>query len=138
MTDELKGKKIAVEEEASDKDYDGWLRRAAVTLACAVCLAVGGAALAPAGAVARAASSCGSKDIAVKEAGKTLTVPVSRITVSGGATCKQADVVIRGVLLKEVPKGWKVTDGTFKVPHGLVAQQAVNGGKTIRFATIGH
>jgi hypothetical protein len=114
------------------------VRRAVAILACAASLVGGAAAIAPAGASARATTSCGSKDVAVKEAGKTLTVPVSRIAVSGGATCKQADAVIRGVLLKEVPKGWKVTTGTFKVPHGLVAQEAVNGSKTVRFATVGH
>ena len=113
------------------------LRRAAAILACAASLAGATAAVAPAGALARAASSCGSKDIAVKEAGKTLSVPVSRITVSGGATCRQADAVIRGVLLKELPAGWKLTKATFKVPHGLVAQQVVNGRKTVRFATVG-
>jgi hypothetical protein len=112
-------------------------RRTVAMLACAASLAAGAAALGPAGAAARAPSSCGSKDVAVKEAGKTLTVPVSRITVSGGATCKQAYAVIRGVLLKEVPKGWKVSRGGFKVPHGLVAQQAVDGHKVVRFATIG-
>jgi hypothetical protein len=113
------------------------VRRAAAILACAASLAGGVAAVAPPGAAARATSSCGSKNIAVKEGGKTLTVPVSLITVSGGVTCKQADAVIRGVLLKEVPKGWKVTDATFKVPRGLVAQQAVKGGETIKFATVG-
>ncbi len=113
------------------------LRRTAAILVCAASLAGGAAGIAPVGAVARAASSCGSKEIAVREAGKTLTVPVSRITVSGGATCRQAYAVIRGVLLKEVPKGWKASLADFTVPHGLVAQQAVNGRRTIRFATIG-
>ena len=113
------------------------VRRAAAMLACAASLAGGVAAVAPAGAAARAARSCSSKNVAVKKGGKTLSVPVSLITVSGGATCKEAITVIRGVLLKEVPKGWKVTEATFKVPHGLVAQQAVKGGETIKFATVG-
>ena len=108
-----------------------------VALACLASLAAGAGIIAPAGAAAQATSSCGSREIAVKAAGETLMVPVSLISVSGGATCKQAVAVVRGVLLKDVPKGWKVSTGTFKVPHGLVAQQAVNGTKTVRFATVG-
>jgi hypothetical protein len=106
-------------------------------LACLMVLVGALWAVGPAGAAAGGRTSCGSKEIAIREGGKTLQAAASRISVSGGATCKQAVTVIRGVLLKEVPKGWKVKTGGFKVPRGLVAQQAVNGKKTIRFATVG-
>jgi hypothetical protein len=105
-------------------------------LACAASLAVA-AALTPTASAAPPARSCGSKEIAVREAGKTLTVPVSRITVSGAVTCKQAYTVIGAVLRKDIPKGWKVTTGAFNVPRGLVARQAVDGSKKIWFATVG-
>jgi hypothetical protein len=115
------------------------LKRAAAVLGCVASLA-GPAALAPAGAAAAPkAMSCGARSIKVPvKGGKAVTTPVSLIRVEGGATCAEATAVIRGVLTKELPKGWKVTKGNFKVPHGLTPQVAVNGHKKVTFALPGY
>jgi hypothetical protein len=113
------------------------LRRATAVLGCAASLA--GAALAP-GAVAAApkAKSCGSKSISVAiKGGKTTTFSASMIRAEGGATCAEAVRVIRGVVTKNLPRGWTVSRGNFKVPHGLVPQVAVNGRKKVKFALVG-
>ena len=114
------------------------LGRGAAIAACAASLAGGAAALAPAAASARAASSCGSKTISVaQKGGKTVTVPVSRISVEGGATCAEASTVIRGALVHKPPSGWVVREGHFKVPSGLTAEIATKGGKTVKYSLAG-
>jgi hypothetical protein len=70
--------------------------------------------------------------------GKSLTVPVSRIRVEGGATCHEAVTVIRGALTKNLPGGWVLRHGNFKVPQGLTAQMATKGAKKVGYATVGH
>jgi hypothetical protein len=104
-------------------------------LATVASLAVGAAALGPTSA---SASSCGSKTIAASaKGGKKVTFPVSRIQVSGGATCKVAYSVIRGYVLHQTPKGWRVTQGTFDVPQGLTGEVATKGKMMVRFALVG-
>jgi hypothetical protein len=106
-------------------------------LATVVSLAGTGAALGPAAASA-AGKSCGAKSIAVSAGGgKTARVAVSLIKVSGGATCAQATTVISGYVLHKTPKGWIVKQGTYAVPHGLTAEEATMGKKTVRFALVG-
>jgi hypothetical protein len=115
------------------------LKRGAAVLGCAASLAWSAAALTPATATAAPrAQSCGSKVIIVPvKGGQATKVPASRIRVEGGATCKDAYAVIRGVVAKKLPKGWTVTHGNFKVPAGLVPQVAVNGHKKVMFALPG-
>src|SRR3954453_20559831 len=115
------------------------LKRGAAILGCAASLAGAGTAIAPGIAPAAVKSTnCGSKAIIVPvKAGKTTKVPASRIRVEGGATCKDAYAVIRGVVTKELPKGWTVSHGNFNVPKGLVPQVAVNGHKKVMFALPG-
>jgi hypothetical protein len=109
--------------------------RTVAILGCTVALV--GAALAP-GASAQGGTSCGSRTIAVSaKGGKTVTVPVSRIRVEGGATCKEAIHVIGGFVKHDVPDGWAVGPGAFKVPRGLHAEIATNGHKKVKFALIG-
>jgi hypothetical protein len=104
-------------------------------LATVASLAGGAAALGPASA---SAASCGSKTIAVSaKGGKKVTFPVSRIQASGGATCKVAYAVIRGYVLHQTPSGWRVTQGTFDVPHGLTPEVATKGKMMVRFALVG-
>jgi hypothetical protein len=104
-------------------------------LATVASLAVGAAALGPASATA---ASCGSKTIAVSsKGGKTVTFPVSRIQVSGGATCKVAYKVIRGYVLHQTPSGWRVRQGTFEVPRGLTPEVATKGKMLVQFALVG-
>jgi hypothetical protein len=113
-------------------------RRGAAVLACAFAL-LGAVLLTGAGAAsADNSTSCGSKTISVKAGGgKSVQVAASRIQVEGGATCKTAYAVIRGVVTKNVPKGWTVHEGGFKVPRGLVAQEAKKGKMTVEFALVG-
>jgi hypothetical protein len=113
-------------------------RRAAATLGCAAALA-GSALVGAPGAAAHApgAQACGSRTIAVHAGGKTTHVAVSRIRAEGGATCKVAIAVIRGVVTKKLPRGWSVSEGNFKVPHGLTAQIAVKGKMKVKFALPG-
>jgi hypothetical protein len=112
--------------------------RGIAVLACAASLAGMATVLAPASASARAATSCGSKTIAVPVKGhKALSVPISRISVEGGATCAEAYAVIRGSLVKKLPAGWTVGPGHFTVPHGLTAQTAKKGKKIVDYATVG-
>ena len=114
------------------------LRRGAAALACTASLAATATALAPGTAVAAGAKSCGSRTISVSaKGGKAVEVPVSRITVEGGATCKEAIAVIGGALKKQVPHGWTVREGSFKVPRGLTAQIATKGAKTVKYETVG-
>jgi hypothetical protein len=106
-------------------------------LGCAVAsifaVAFPGAASAAAGG-----TSCGSRTIAVSaKGGKTVTVPVSRIRVEGGATCQEAIMVIRGFVKHEIPDGWAVGPGAFNVPHGLHAEIATNHHKKVKFALVG-
>jgi hypothetical protein len=113
-------------------------RRAAAILACAVSLAGTTTVLAPGTALAHAASSCGSKSIKVsQQGGKSVDVAVSRIRVEGGATCAEAYKVIRGAVTKELPRGWVLGPGNFKVPPGLTAEVAVNGHKKVKYAVVG-
>jgi hypothetical protein len=112
-------------------------RRSAALLACVATLGATAVAATPA-AGAPAAHSCGSRTIAVSaKGGKSVTFPVSRIRVEGGATCQEAIAVIRGFVLKKLPKGWAVGPGAFKVPPGLRAQIATNGHKKVKFALVG-
>jgi hypothetical protein len=114
------------------------LGRGVALLACTASLAGTASVLAPSSASARAATSCGAKTIQVPVKGqKTLSVPISRISVAGGATCAEAYAVIRGTLTKKLPAGWTVGPGHFTVPHGLTAQTAKKGKKTVNFATVG-
>jgi hypothetical protein len=114
------------------------LRHVAVVLACSASLAATATAVVPAAAAPPAASSCGATSITVKHSGgKPVSVPVSRITVEGGATCAEAYQVIRGALAKKPPQGWAVTEANFKVPHGLNAMVAVNGHKKVKYALVG-
>jgi hypothetical protein len=114
------------------------LGRKLTILATAASLAGAGAAVGPATASAHAGgTSCGSKTIAVPAGGKTVRVAASRITVSGGATCGQADTVIKGYVQHKTPKGWTVKEGTFAVPHGLTAETAKKGKMTVQFALVG-
>ncbi len=115
------------------------LGRGVAILACAASLAGTAATLAPGTALAAGgATSCGSKTITVAaKGGKSTQVAVSRISVAGGATCRQAYTVIAGVVTKEVPKGWTIEHGHFHVPHGLTAQVATKGAMTIKFALVG-
>jgi hypothetical protein len=114
------------------------LGRKLAVLATLASLAGTGAALAPAAASAHAGKSCGSKTIAVSAGGgKKVKVAVSLIKVSGGATCAQASTVISAYVLHQTPKGWTVKEGTFAVPHGLTAETATMGKKTIQFALVG-
>jgi len=120
------------------------LGRKLAILATAASLAGGGAALGPASASAHvggnamAGGSCGSRTISVpSKTGKPLTVPVSRIQVSGGATCKTAATVIRGYVLHQIPSGWKVRQGTFDVPRGLTPEMATKGKMLVKFALVG-
>jgi hypothetical protein len=109
----------------------------AAILACAAALA-GTVATAPVTAAAPAAHSCASTTIEVSQkGGKAVTVPVSRIRVEGGATCKEALAVIRGFVTKDLPSGWAIGRGNFKVPHGLVPEIATNGHKKVKFALVG-
>ena len=113
-------------------------KRGAAILGCAASLAGTTIAIGPGTAAAAGAKACGSKSISVKgTAGKTTHVAASRIRVEGDATCADAYQVIRGVVTKNLPKGWTVTRGNFKVPHGLVPQVAVNGRKKVMFALPG-
>jgi hypothetical protein len=114
-------------------------RRVAAILACTASLAGTATALAPGtAAAAPAASNCGSKSIKVPQKGsKTVYVAVSRIRVEGGATCAEAFKVIRGAVTKNLPSGWTLGRGKFKVPEGLTAQVAVNGHKKVEFALVG-
>jgi hypothetical protein len=114
------------------------LRRAAVVLVCSASLAGTAAVVVPPAAAAPAASSCGATSITVKHGGgKPVSVPVSRITVEGGATCAEAYKVIRGALAKKPPQGWTVSEANFKVPPGLNAMVAVNGHKRVKYALVG-
>jgi hypothetical protein len=117
------------------------LTRWSAVLGCVAALSASTAALAPTALAAPAghgAKSCGSKTIAVQSRnGKVTRFPVSRIRVEGGATCAEAVRVIRGVVTKHLPPGWTASRGNFKVPHGLTAQQAVNGKKRVKFALPG-
>jgi hypothetical protein len=113
-------------------------RRGVAIVACAASAAGTITTLAPGAASARTASSCGAKTIEVPlKSGKPLHVPVSRIRVEGGATCREAYAVIRGAVTKKLPKGWVVRRGNFQVPNGLTAQTAKNGSKTIKYAVVG-
>jgi hypothetical protein len=114
-------------------------KRGAAILGCAASLAGFGASLAPGIAPAAVKStSCGSKVIVVPVNGGTATkVPVSRIRTEGGASCKVAYAVIRGVVTKKLPKGWTVAHGNFNVPKGLVPQVAVKGHMKVMFALPG-
>jgi len=116
------------------------LKRGLATLGCAASLAGAGVVAVPGAATAAPRpQSCGSKVITVPvKGGKTVKVPASRIRVEGGATCKTAYAVIRGVVTKELPKGWTVSHGNFNVPRGLVPQVAVNGKKKVTFALPGN
>jgi hypothetical protein len=113
------------------------LRRAAAVLACVASLAA--MAIAPAaGSAAAKPTSCGARTISVAaKGGKSVEVPVSRISVEGGATCREAIAVISGVVTKKVPAGWTVRAGNFKVPRGLTAEMATKGPKTVKFALVG-
>jgi hypothetical protein len=114
------------------------LRRALAILISSAALAGTAAAVVPVAASAQAAKSCGSASIAVKAAGgKPVTVPVSRISVEGGATCAEALKVIRGALAKNPPRGWAISSANFKVPPGLNAMVAVNGHKKVKYALVG-
>ena len=115
------------------------LGRGLAVLACAASLAGTAVTVAPGTAIAAgAATNCGSKTIAVSaKGGKATQVAVSRISVAGGVTCRQAYTVIAGVVTKEVPKGWTIERGHFQVPHGLTAQVATKGAMTIKFALVG-
>jgi hypothetical protein len=116
------------------------LKRGAAILGCAASLAGMGAIAVPGAASAAPKSqSCGSKAITVPvKGGKTVKVSASRIRVEGDATCKDAYAVIRGVVTKELPNGWTVSRGNFKVPKGLTPQVAVNGHKKVMFALPGN
>jgi hypothetical protein len=112
--------------------------RAIAVLACAAALVGTATVLAPASASAHGATSCGSKTIAVPVKGrKAVRVPISRISVEGGATCAEAYAVIRGSLVKKLPAGWTVGPGHFTVPHGLTAQTSKKGKKVVNYATVG-
>jgi hypothetical protein len=112
-------------------------RRSAAVLACAAALAAPAWSATPA-AAAPAAHGCPSTTVkAAQDGGKSVTVPVSRIRVEGGATCKEALTVVRGFVTKELPAGWTIGRGNFKVPHGLIAEIATNGQKKVKFALIG-
>jgi hypothetical protein len=115
------------------------LRRGAAILGCAASLAGAGAVAVPGAAMAAPKpQSCGSKVITVPvKGGKTVKVSASRIRVEGGATCKDAYAVIRGVVTKKLPAGWTVSHGNFNVPKGLTPQVAVNGHKKVMFALPG-
>ena len=115
------------------------LKRGAAILGCAASLAgIGAVAVPGAATAAPKAQSCGSKVITVPvEGGKTVMVSASRIRVEGGATCQVAYTVVRGVVTKELPTGWTVSRGNFKVPKGLTPQVAVNGRKKVMFALLG-
>jgi hypothetical protein len=114
------------------------LGRKLAVLTTVAALAGTGAALGPAAASAHAGKSCGSKSIAVSTGGgKKVKVPVSLIKVSGGVTCAQATAVISGYVVHQTPKGWTVKEGTFAVPHGLTAETATMGKKTVQFALVG-
>src|ERR1700712_5458100 len=114
---------------------NGKLRRSRTVAILGCSVALIGAALAPGSASAQGATSCGSRTVAVKaKGGKTVTVPLSRIRVEGGATCQEAIQVIRGFVLHKVPKNWAVGPGAFKVPQGLHAEIATNGHKKVKFA----
>lgn len=115
------------------------LKRATAILGCAASLAATGAVAVPAAtAAAPRSQSCGSKVITVPVKGaKPAKVVASRISVQGGATCRNAYTVIRGVVTKEMPRGWTVSRGNFKVPNGLTPQVAVNGHKKVMFAVPG-
>jgi hypothetical protein len=114
------------------------IRRKLAILAATASLAGAGAAIGPAGASAHAGGSCGSKSISVSvKGGKPVQVAVSRIETSGGATCKTAYAVIGGFVKKKVPSGWRVTQGTFNVPHGLTAEMATKGKMLVKFALVG-
>ena len=111
--------------------------RGAAILTCAAAMA-GTAIAAPAASAAPSASSCGSRTITIPEKGdKPLQVPVSRIRVEGGATCKQAVAVIRGSLTKHPLDGWSYGEGNFAVPSGLNAELATNGHKKVKWAVVG-
>jgi hypothetical protein len=116
------------------------LRHATATLACVASLGGAGAVLAPGAATAApGAQSCGAKVITIPtKGGEASKVPVSRISVRGGATCRDAYAVIRGVVTKKLPRGWSVAHGNFKVPSGLVPQVAVKGHKKVMFALPGN
>lgn len=91
-----------------------------------------------AASAAHGGTSCGSRSITVSsKGGKTVTFAVSRIRVEGGATCTEAIQVIRGFVKHDVPGGWAVGPGDFKVPHGLHAEIATNGHKKVKFAVVG-
>jgi hypothetical protein len=112
-------------------------RRAAI-FACAVSLAGPTTVLAAGPESAQTGRSCGSKVIMVPQKNdEPLRVPVSRIRVAGGATCAEANKVIRGALTKHLPNGWVLGRGNFKVPSGLTPQVAVNGHKKVMFAVVG-
>jgi hypothetical protein len=116
------------------------LKRGAAILGCVASMAGTTAVVAPgAAAAAPKAQSCGSKVILIPAVGggKSTKVPVSRIRVEGNATCAEAIKVIRGVVTKNLPKGWTVSHGNFKVPRGLTPQVAVNGHKKVMFALPG-
>ena len=114
------------------------VRRTLAAIACAGFLAGSATTIAPAAASAAVSGGCGSRTIQIPEkSGKALSVPVSRIRVEGGATCAEAYKVVRGALTKNLPKGWTVGAGSFKVPSGLTAQIAVDGKKKVEYATVG-
>jgi hypothetical protein len=109
------------------------VRRAVAVFACGASLA--GAATASAAPAGTKAHSCGARSITLPhKPSETVKVAISRIRVEGGVTCAVAIKVIRGAVLHQIPGEWKVSHGNFKVPHGLVAQQAVNGHKRITWA----
>jgi hypothetical protein len=126
-------------QERNTMDYRRQAGRLAAIFACAASLAGIAALIAPLGASAAGSTTCASKTITVPAAGggKTVAVPVSRISVHGGATCAEAYAVIRGVVTKKVPAGWTIRPAHFPVPHGLHAEAATKGAKTVRFALVG-
>jgi hypothetical protein len=112
-------------------------RRRVAILGCAVASIVA-VALPGAASAAAGGTSCGSRTIAASaKGGKSVTVPVSRIRVEGGATCQEAIKVIRGFVEHKIPNGWAVGPGAFQVPQGLHAEIATNGKKKVKFALIG-